>query len=764
MDKNTFAKVQKTAMDMSIPICGYKVPVYDASHINPDQLGFATEKGVYINYQHPMLDNLPIDKQIVFIMGIIAHEFMHKVFSDFDVLKYGLLKYKDYTKKRLVQEIANIIEDPAIEYMAGFKIGGYMLKCLRFAVRVTYNANNNLEDASSAIEQLFNAYIMYGDMGIIKGKFTYPEAEQVFMETLPIMDKAIEDISAAGRFMAAEKVAAMIEHLIDDETFEDDLNSFEDSQSKTGRSQSPQGRGKAKEELSEDDIDSNDSPKKTNRNITKKKYQKRNDNTENRQEEDTDNGGSGKSNKKDDYNKSNKEKSESGSKSEEKENSSESDESDGKGKDNNSSDSEDNTDNSSGSDADADENSESDKSEETKDSKSDKKDNGNTEENSSSENSEDDAETDNNSESSEDDDLDGKSDSKAKSQSDSDTFGRKEMSSEKSGRTATDDNVLEEGVTEYIDDCYEITDEDIAAIIDEVTASDDIISEMETDISDLNMITAELSEKKEYSMKVENKLMEIDGSVTKLQEIYNEILLEVEPYISSLTRGLRKIFREDIENKDYTTTGRVSMKRLSSGQRTSRMFEKIRRPKDKKNMKVCLLIDESGSMRGENKAVTAKKTAIILAEVFAKLDIPLAVMGYTTDLHKYNVNHHHYLHWDNTPYNRLKLLNISAYNCNYDSFAVNYATQMIKKIKSQYDILIIVSDGEPSYGTNSYEDLILAVKNAKKSLKNVVGIGLGSISRQNFENFYGKDFIHVSNISNLPVELTNTIKHMVKKW
>ena len=46
----------------------------------------------------------------------------------------------------------------------------------------------------------------YGDGGILKGNFTYPEARKTFREVLPYVDRAIEEPDCKKRIALMEKV------------------------------------------------------------------------------------------------------------------------------------------------------------------------------------------------------------------------------------------------------------------------------------------------------------------------------------------------------------------------------------------------------------------------------------------------------------------------------------------------------------------------------------------------------------------------------
>lgn len=330
-------------------------------------------------------------------------------------------------------------------------------------------------------------------------------------------------------------------------------------------------------------------------------------------------------------------------------------------------------------------------------------------------------------------------------------------------------NVIEEGEEEISNDAYELSEEDLKGIVEEIKKIENGISSSDPRATDYDFIskTYSLEKYNKLKIKVDNQTMEYNPSqYDTLKANYSRVISKVGNNILLLNKHLTKIFRQDKEEKEYKPSGTLSINRLASGSKSTRIFTKTRNPKNKDKMKVCILIDESGSMSSGNKCLVAKEIAIVMAEVFGKLKIPLSVIGFTTSM-KDNIIQHIYLNWDNTPDNRLKLLNISSYNCNFDAYTIRYATELMKKKKSEYDIMIIISDGEPSAGPGSREerfaDTANAIKEAKKQA-NVIGIGLGFIDTGVFARFYGNDFIHVKNVDELPIILINAIKKIVKKW
>lgn len=767
MDKETFIKIKNNMSSVVAVFSDRKAPIYDGSKIMPSELAWTDNKGIYVNYRHPMLDKLSFNEQIVFITGLIVHEMLHLMFTDFDIIKYGVTGNRDASKRRLLSTINNLVEDPAIEYMAQFRIGGYILKCLRFMIWVVYKNTPELQSETDyALNQLMIAYTQYANMGLIKGEFTFPEAKECFVKTLPLFTEGIESFSPRTRFEVSEKITQIIMDTIglDDES-DDAMDSMASQMTESGRGMQPSGQGSASESISEDakegDGDKSGNKKKKNRKKTMEQMSGNNGSTDEKKEDEKseNKNGSSSSNK---STEKTSEDSQSGSNGEKRED----------GKENSSCNNEEGTsDDKSSSSNDSNESEGSDKSENSESGQnSDSSENSSDGQDSSDEG---DGEADttssdsNGSSSSDGSDTDNNSDiDKSELANERQSLNNSADSTDSTSYGATDS--LEEGDEEFEDNDCEFSAEEIQAIVNEIkTIVENNESLYESEVQD-NVELPDLKDEDcvKHRYNVENRLVSIDGSLSALQPLYNDILEVVAEPTSNLLRNLKKIFRNDVEEKNYTTSGNTSLKRLSSGVKSSRVFERRQAPKDKNNMKVLLLIDESGSMRSESKSLIAKQTAIVLAEVFGRLKIPMSVMGFTTGLNGYHVNHRHYLHWRNTPTDRLRLLDISAHGGNYDALAVRTGCKLLKEKKSTYDVMIIISDGMPSFGPNDgIVELKKAVEAAKTQTKgNVIGIGLGNIQRSHFEAVYGTSFIHVPKISELPMNLTGAIKQMVKKW
>ncbi len=134
---------------------------------------------VHVSWGHPhFFDPLDEEHKNVLRGGVFAHELLHQVYTNFDYTNAVTNSMKNKGEAAIFMEFANTLEDPAIEYFAPNAFGGWLLDSLHFSIRHLYKMSPAIGDEPTPYRQLINALIMFGDMGMVKGKFTYPEAEE----------------------------------------------------------------------------------------------------------------------------------------------------------------------------------------------------------------------------------------------------------------------------------------------------------------------------------------------------------------------------------------------------------------------------------------------------------------------------------------------------------------------------------------------------------------------------------------------------------
>lgn len=252
---------------------------------------------------------------------------------------------------------------------------------------------------------------------------------------------------------------------------------------------------------------------------------------------------------------------------------------------------------------------------------------------------------------------------------------------------------------------------------------------------------------------------------------YNSLKLKVKPMVNTLKMNLEKIFKSE-ENcrwkteKEQGLINSRSLANLASNANYRTIFkDTVRNETDK--VAVSILIDLSGSMSGE-KVETAKMSAIALGEALNGLGINFEVLGFNTgysqqlqsyvssigDLSRFNRTSEtleHFIFKDFGSNSLVGLSNIKADGANADGESVMWASKRLANRSEKRKVLIVMSDGMPSCGGNSYilqSDLRTKLKQIEKFGIETVGIG---IQTDAVKHFY-KDYLVINNLK----ELTTT--------
>lgn len=198
---------------MASGIAGKSIVVLNAEG---EELGY-TSKGnqIHIAKEHPLYINLDQKGATALRFGVAVHEALHQVFTNFDYIQ---TMEKKLIKKRILKTeldaaayhtIVNLIEDPAIENMAVDLIGGPALRALDFTIKTIYDLSGEIsEGCRYPFDEVVNALIQFGDLGIVKGTFRYQVAEIVFRHITPMFYQAINEPDCAKRVEMASPIFA----------------------------------------------------------------------------------------------------------------------------------------------------------------------------------------------------------------------------------------------------------------------------------------------------------------------------------------------------------------------------------------------------------------------------------------------------------------------------------------------------------------------------------------------------------------------------
>lgn len=182
-------------------VTGYDVKVSlidDRSVVGFTQMPTHNRAYITLSYTTDLYKGLSENQKLVYMLGVLAHEALHLCYTAFDAMKRKSIVLSRQADKDAFHEIANVVEDPAIEYAASKKIGGQMLKALAAIIKHTWDTAPNIHDGidpqyaeASVYTQVIRAMIQAGDRGSLKGHFLCDTARDVFAQVLPLFNAAI---------------------------------------------------------------------------------------------------------------------------------------------------------------------------------------------------------------------------------------------------------------------------------------------------------------------------------------------------------------------------------------------------------------------------------------------------------------------------------------------------------------------------------------------------------------------------------------------
>lgn len=171
-------------------IKGDSIRVSDIEPAHAGQIGYTSSSNtIHLAYDHECMKGLNAQGKRAFRCGVATHELMHQLLTDFVLNNRSLISLPP-VEKEILGTINNYVEDARIEHFAYQFVGGTYLKCLEFAIAWTYNSSPKLSEMKTPFEQFMMAIQQFGDQGLPKGRFTFPEAKEVFDQVAPIFYKA----------------------------------------------------------------------------------------------------------------------------------------------------------------------------------------------------------------------------------------------------------------------------------------------------------------------------------------------------------------------------------------------------------------------------------------------------------------------------------------------------------------------------------------------------------------------------------------------
>ena len=258
------------------------------------------------------------------------------------------------------------------------------------------------------------------------------------------------------------------------------------------------------------------------------------------------------------------------------------------------------------------------------------------------------------------------------------------------------------------------------------------------------------------SVKV-NRMAHVDQ---ELIDAYQSVAPELLMLSKRLQRSVKGVLQD--RRQGGKQTGLLSGKRLNQHafhRNDGRIFCNSRLPTEPINLSVALLIDESGSMCGNDRITRARATAIVVQDFCEKLGIPIMIMGHTA--WNSHVDLFSYAEFQSVDKNdRYRLMDMSPRDCNRDGAALRFVAEKLYKHVSEVKLLIIICDGQPNddgySGTGAEADLRgIKLEYSRKGVK-IFAAAIGD-DRDRIERIYGSGFLDITDLNQLPIMLTNLI-------
>lgn len=249
-------------------------------------------------------------------------------------------------------------------------------------------------------------------------------------------------------------------------------------------------------------------------------------------------------------------------------------------------------------------------------------------------------------------------------------------------------------------------------------------------------------------------------------DTYRLLRMEIQREVGFLAHRLTNRIREEVYLRygGYYRSGKLNMGKLWK-QRIGN-YRLFQRPVSggSRAAAFTLLVDESASMKGQDKYQVAMKAALLLGETLELLGVPLEIIGFTTaefearaamrlgltPAYQYRatrcspLEHRLYKRFDE-PYAiaRARLTGIQPRCNNWDEEHLAFAFGRIQERPEAKKTIIVISDGQPN---GDAEHLIQSVGRVERLGVKVIGIGIGAdFVRQIYPHaIVASDFRHMA--------------------
>ncbi len=282
----------------------------------------------------------------------------------------------------------------------------------------------------------------------------------------------------------------------------------------------------------------------------------------------------------------------------------------------------------------------------------------------------------------------------------------------------------------------------------------------------------ERTEREESSRASREIKKAIEGEKTD----YDRARADVNQLINLFSDDIDRLFlpqRHPRWRGNFPIGGRLDLRKVMQAEARPELYDKMWERKTiphKKDFKFSILIDLSGSMRGEKISQTFRG-AVLLAEALSRSGIDTEVLGFQDQLVEFKPFG---VHMDDAVRSRMNGMpkevtnenpgGLNHASWNDDGYCVDVTARRLAKQTGKDKFLIILSDGEPApseaHGGDEWE-LSSIVENIRKEKRTrIVGVGLGA-GTEHVKKYYPNSVV-VQSVRDLPRDLAALFEDILK--
>lgn len=175
-------------------ITGFSIPIRDVPK-GSKEIAFTRAESlkdisIYLSKDNVLTDGLSDSKKRAIHIGMFAHELCHVQFTDFEYCN-TFAKTLTPGEAYIFNIIFNVVEDAAMENMAPSVLKENMVKALKYKIARAYEVSPKLQTEETPFNQFMLALVHYGNMGPLKGNFTFSEAKDAFYKNITEVNELI---------------------------------------------------------------------------------------------------------------------------------------------------------------------------------------------------------------------------------------------------------------------------------------------------------------------------------------------------------------------------------------------------------------------------------------------------------------------------------------------------------------------------------------------------------------------------------------------